>query len=203
MSEFWFQFFYTIARVIFAIVHPRKVIGRENIPQGSCLVCGNHTRYSDPIFIVLSMGRRDHPYIMGKAELLKVPVLGWIVKKVGLIPVERGKADVKAIKECMRVLKEGKKLLIFPEGTRVKEGEDSDAKTGAAMLALRTGVPMVPVYVPNKLGWFRRTPVVFGQAYTPEVPEGQKPTAEDYRRVADDLMARIKALAERTLSERT
>lgn len=198
MSEFWFRFFYTIAWVIFAVVHPRKVIGRENIPEGGCLICGNHTRYSDPLFIVLSMGRRDHPYIMGKAELLKTPVLGWILKKVGMIPVDRGKADVKAIKECMRVLKDGKKLLLFPEGTRVKEGEAQDAKTGAAMLAVRTGVPIVPAYVPAKLGWFKRTPVVFGEAYTPELPEGQKPTAEDYRRIADDLMERIKALKERT-----
>ena len=198
MSEFWFRFFYAIAWVIFAIVHPRKVIGWENIPQDACIICGNHTRYSDPIFIVLSMGRPNHPYIMGKAELLKIPVLGWILKKVGMIPVDRGKADVKAIKECMRVLKDGKKLLLFPEGTRVKEGEAQDAKNGAAMLAARTGVPIVPVYVPARLGWFKRTPVVFGEAYTPELPEGQKPTAEDYRRVADDLMGRIKSLSERT-----
>ena len=195
MSEFWFGLCYAIAWVIFAIVHPRKVIGLENIPEGACLVCGNHTRYSDPIFIILSMDRRDHPYIMGKAELLKVPVLGWLLKRLGLIPVDRGKSDVKAIKESMRVLKEGKKLLIFPEGTRVKEGEDADAKTGAAMLAVRTGVPIVPAYVPARLGWFRRTPVIFGQAYTPALPEGQKPTAEDYRRIADDLMGRIKALS--------
>ena len=198
MSEFWFQFFYTIAWAIFAIVHPRKVMGRENIPQGACLVCGNHTRYSDPIFIILSMDRKDHPYIMGKAELLNVPVLGWLLKRLGLIPVDRGKSDVKAIKESMRVLKEGKKLLIFPEGTRVKEGDDSAAKTGAAMLALRTGVPIIPVWVPARKKRFGRTPVVFGEAYIPEVPQGQKPTPEDYHRVADDLMARIKALSERT-----
>ena len=198
MSEFWFRFFRAIAWVIFAVVHPRKVIGRENIPQGPCLICGNHTRYSDPLFIVLSMERRDHPYILGKMELMNIPVLGWILKKVGMIPVDRSKADVKAIKECMRVLKDGHKLLLFPEGTRVKEGEDQEAKTGAAMLAARTGVPIVPAYVPARLGWFKRTPVVFGEAYTPALPEGQKPTAEDYRHIADDLMGRVKALAERT-----
>ncbi len=196
MSEFWFGFFYTIAWVIFAVVHPRRVIGRENIPQGPCLICGNHTRYTDPIFIILSMERRDHPYILGKAELLKIPVLGWILKRVGMIPVDRGKSDVRAIKESLRVLKEGKKLLLFPEGTRVKEGQSQDAKSGAAMLAARTGVPIVPVYVPAHLGWFRRTPVVFGEAYLPALPQDRKPNAEDYRHVADDLMVRVKALAE-------
>ena len=198
MSEFWFRVFYAILWPIFTFIHPRRVTGRENIPQDACLLCGNHTRYSDPLFIILAMGRRNHPYIMGKAELLKIPVLGWILKKAGVIPVDRGKSDVKAIKESMRVLKEGKKLLMFPEGTRVKNGEDQAAKTGAAMLAVRTGAPLVPVWVPARLGWFRRTPVIFGEPYYPEIPEGQKPTAEDYRRIAADLLARIKALSERT-----
>ena len=195
MSEFWYKLLYAIAHPFFNLVHPGKHVGRDNVPKGACLLCGNHTGYSDPLFILFALGRRDHPYIMGKAELLKTPVLGWILKKVGMIPVDRGKADVKAIKECMRVLKDGKKLLLFPEGTRVKEGEAQDAKNGAAMLAARTGAPIVPVYVPAKLGWFKRTPVVFGEAYTPELSQEIKPTAEDYRRIADDLMARIKALA--------
>lgn len=198
MSEFWFRVFYAIIWPIFSFIHPRRVTGRENIPQDACLLCGNHTRYSDPLFIILSMGRKDHPYIMGKAELLRIPLLGWILKKAGVIPVDRGKSDVKAIKESMRVLKEGKKLLMFPEGTRVKSGEDQAAKAGAAMLAVRTGVPLVPVWVPARLGWFRRTPVIFGEPYYPQIPEGQKPTAEDYRRIADDLLERIKALSERT-----
>lgn len=198
MSEFWFRVFYAILWPIFSLIHPRRVVGRENIPQDACLLCGNHTRYSDPLFIILSMGRRNHPYIMGKAELLKIPVLGWILKKAGVIPVDRGKSDVKAIKESIRVLKEGKKLLMFPEGTRVKSGEDQAAKTGAAMLALRTGVPLIPVWVPARLGWFRATTVVFGAPYYPQLDHEGKPTAEDYRRVADDLMERVKALGEGT-----
>ena len=113
---------------------------------------------------------------------------------MGVFGVDRGKSDVKAIKEALRVLKEGHKLLLFPEGTRFRSGETQGAKTGAAMLALRTGVPIVPIWMPAKKKWFRRTPVVFGEAYYPEMPEGAKPTNEDYRRVADDLLARIMAL---------
>ncbi len=198
MSEFWFRVFYAILWPFFNLVHPGRAVGRENVPKDGCLLCGNHTRYSDPLFILFALGRREHPYIMGKAELFRIPVLGWILKKAGVISVDRGKSDVKAIKESMRVLKEGSKLLMFPEGTRVKSGEDQSAKTGAAMLAVRTGVPLVPVWVPAKLGWFKRTPVVFGEPYYPQIPEGQKPTAEDYRRIADDLLDRIKVLAERT-----
>ncbi len=199
MSEFWFRFFYGLVWPFFNLYHPGKAIGREKVPEGACLLCGNHTRYADPFLIIFAMGRRDHPYIMGKAELMRYPVLRWILLKVGLIPVDRGKSDVKAIKESMRVLKSGKKLLMFPEGTRVKEGDEAQtAKTGAAMLALRTGVPIVPVWMPAKKRRFRRTEVVFGEPYLPQLPEGPRPTPEDYHRIADDLLARIQALGERT-----
>ena len=68
-----------------------------------------------------------------------------------------------------------------------------DAKTGCAMLAVRTGVPIVPVYVPAVKRWFHRNPVVFGEPYYP-VYQGKKATAEDYRVIADDLMERIRSL---------
>ena len=91
-------------------------------------------------------------------------------------------------------LKDGDRLLIFPEGTRHQDGDFGDAKTGAAMLALRTGVPIIPIYLPAEKKFFRSNPVVFGEAYYPQTPDGRKPTQEDYRAVADDLMARIEAL---------
>ena len=73
-------------------------------------------------------------------------------------------------------------------------GWERSAMTGAAMLALRTGVPIVPIYLPAEKKWFRWNPVVFGEAYYPKAPEGRKPTPEDYHAVADDLMERIEAL---------
>lgn len=196
MSEFWFKFLYPIAWFFFNLVHPGKVMGRTQVPQGPCLLCGNHTRYSDPFFILFALGRKEHPYVMAKAELLRYPVLGWLLKKLGVFGVDRGKADVKAIKTALRVLKEGNKLLLFPEGTRIRSGESQGAKTGAAMLALRTGVPIVPIWIPAKKRWFARTPVIFGEPYYPDAPEDGKPTPADYRRVADDLLARIMTLGE-------
>jgi len=77
----------------------------------------------------------------------------------------------------MKFLKSGEKVLLFPEGTRHKDGEAGDAKTGAAMLAVRTGAPIVPVYVPAKKRWFRRTPVVIGAPFTPQI-QGKRGTAE-------------------------
>ena len=107
--------------------------------------------------------------------------------------VDRGHADMHAVKTALKLLKDGNKLLMFPEGTRHQDGEFGDAKTGAAMLAVRTGVPIVPIYMPAEKKWFRLNPVVFGQPYYPKVA-GRKGTAEEYRAIAEDLMRRIEAL---------
>ena len=196
MNRRVYRFFYALVWPFFNLFHPSRVYGRENIPQGAALLCGNHTRLSDPIYILFAMGRKDNPFIMAKAELLRIPILGFLLKKFGVFGVERGKSDVGAIKEAIRVLRGGDKLLMFPEGTRFKDGETQGAKTGAAMLALRTGVPVVPIWMPAKKRWFRPTPVVFGTPYCPPQPGQGRPTPEDYHQVADDMLARIMALEE-------
>ena len=192
----WFRAIYLIVWPFFNLFHPCRPIGRENIPEGGAVVCGNHTHASDPFFIVFAF-RREHPLaIMAKAELLRVLVIGPLLRLIGVFGVDRGRSDVGAIKHALRCLKEGRKLLLFPEGTRVKEGAEVEAKTGAAMLALRAGVPIVPVWIPQRRNWFRRTDVVIGEPFLPQTA-GRRPTAEDYERVTDELMARIDALNER------
>ena len=184
---------YCIVWPFFNLVHPCKAIGRAHIPEGGALVCANHTALNDPLFIVFAFRHKYQLHPMAKAEFMSIPVLGWLLKKAGVFAVERGKSDVTAIKIAMRYLKTGEKVLMFPEGTRHKDGDVRDAKAGAAMLAIRTGVPIVPVYVPAEKRWFRRTPVVIGEPYHPYIP-GKKGSAEEYRAVADDLVERIRRL---------
>ncbi len=193
----FYGFIWSLVWPFFNLVHPVRHVGRERIPEGAAVVCGNHTSLSDPLFVTFAMGRRHQLRTMAKAELMRVPVLGWLLGKAGIFGVERGKADVGAIKTAIKFLKSGEKILLFPEGTRVKSGEDSAAKTGAAMLAIRTGVPILPVYVPEKKNWFRFTTVVIGEPYFPEVG-GTRAGAEEYRAVAEDLMERIQALGKRS-----
>ena len=187
---------YPFVWIFMKIFHPWRAIGLENLPEGAALLCGNHTTAGDPLYVVCCLGRRRQIHVMAKEEVMKWPVIGFILKKAGIFGVKRGKADVAALKEALRVLKGGERLLMFPEGTRVKEGEASEAHTGAAMFATRTGAPLVPIYIPPKKRIFRKTTVVFGEPYHPEF-EGRKPTPEDYRRIADDLMVRIRALEEK------
>ena len=186
---------YPIIWIFMRIFHPWKAVGVENIPEGAALICGNHTSLGDPLYVVCAMGGKRQTHVMAKAEIMKWPVIGFLLKKAGIIGVNRGKSDMASVKECMRVLKNGEKLLMFPEGTRVKEGETSEAHTGAAMFSTRTGTPLMPVYIAAKKRIFRKTAVVFGEPYHPEF-EGRRPNAEDYQRIADDLLARVRALGE-------
>lgn len=191
-----FSLLYCMIWPFFNLFHPCRAIGRENVPDGAAILCPNHTRMSDPFFVVFAMGLKVKPRVMAKAELMKVPVIGWILKKAGVFAVERGKSDVGAVKEAIKCLKGGDKLLLFPEGTRHKDGTlDESGKTGAAMFSVRTGAPLVPIYVPAEKKWFRRTPVVFGEPFFPQV-EGRKGSAEEYKLIAKDLMSRIAALEE-------
>lgn len=192
----WYIFLYSIAWPFFNLFHPCKAVGREHIPEGGALICANHTSLNDPLYLVFAFHRKNQVRVMAKAELLEVPIIGWLLGKAGVFGVDRGKSDVGAIKQAMKFLKTGEKLLLFPEGTRVTESDSEGggaAKTGAAMLAVRTGVPILPVYIPEKKLWFRRTQVVIGEPYYPQTAE-KKATSEEYHAITNDMMARIHAL---------
>ena len=184
---------YCIVFPFFNLVHPGRAIGKEHSSRGALILSQNHTGLSDPLYVVCAMGLKNRPQVMAKAEVMNVPILGWLLGKAGVFAVNRGKSDVGAIKRAMKCLKEGEKLLMFPEGTRSKDGDMGEGKTGVAMLSLRTGAPIVPIYIPAKKTWFRRTPVVFGEPFLPQV-EGGRGNAEDYERIAAELMERIAAL---------
>lgn len=189
----FYRVLYIVLWPVFHLLYPIKVTGRENIPDGAAIVCPNHTHALDPFFVVYAFRRRHILRAMAKAELMRVPVIGWLLRHAGVFGVDRGAADIAAVKTALRYLKEGRKLLMFPEGTRVSEGESVEAKTGAAMFSTRAGVPILPVYIEPHKRLFHFNRVVIGQPFLPKT-EGRKGTAEEYRTIADDLMARIRGL---------
>ena len=190
-----YHLIYMIIWPFFNLFHPVRAVGRENIPEGPAVVCPNHTAASDPFFVVFAFRKKYPLRTMAKIQVMRVPVIGWLLGRAGVFGVDRDVNDIGAVKTALRFLKEGRKLLMFPEGTRVAEGESAEAKTGAAMFAVRTGAPIIPVYVPVRKRWFRPSTVVIGQPYHPKV-SGRKGTPEEYRAIAGDLMERIKALGE-------
>ena len=116
---------------------------------GPVILASNHASNLDPVIIgswlVPVIPRRIH--WLGKQELFDWPVVGWVAAHGGVHPVDRGAADVVAFRLAQRILDEGNVLLVFPEGTRSHDGALQSARDGLALLALRTGAPIVPIGV--------------------------------------------------------
>jgi len=191
------RFYVTVVTVLGPIVRllfPCKVEGLENIAAGERLVlCPNHASGWDPILLCISLPRTFRIRMMAKKELMDVPVLGWIVKKLGAFGIDRGGADLAALKTAIKAVKDGENLLIFPEGTRVEKEGDARAKGGVVMIAMRTGASLVPVSVGGKKRIFKTTRIVFGEPYLPETAS-RRPTAEEFQSYADEVLRRAYAL---------
>ena len=186
----WYRFFYAIVWPFVMLFYPMKFIGRENIPEGGALVCANHSAAVDPFFLAFALGRKRQIRAMAKESLLKIFFIGKVLKLVGTFGVRRGASDIHAVKYALEELKKGEYVVLFPEGTRVKSREEGEPKTGAAMLACRTGVNVLPVYIPMHKKPFRINRVYIGKPYK-MIPEGKRATSKDYDTFTADLMDRI------------
>lgn len=185
---------YCIVRAFCFFIFRIKIEGKENIPDASALVCANHTSNFDPVFLAFALGLRIKPAFLAKAELFKNPVFGWLLKSFGAIPIERGKADVKAIKSGFRALKNGKKLIMFPEGTRNKNGEDLEAKLGAGMFAAKTGAYVLPVYISPEKRLFHSVRVIIGNPYKPQIDADVKVGHDQFKCISDEILKKINML---------
>jgi len=123
-----------------------KAEGRENLPKkGPAIIAANHLSFLDSFFIPLVVQKRKVTYL-AKADYFKSWKTAWFFNMVGQIPTERegGKKSEQALNAALDVLKEGKLLGIYPEGTRSPDGRLYRGRTGVARLALQAGVPVIP-----------------------------------------------------------
>ena len=152
-----------VAKPFFFLIYRIKLIGKENLgQQGKMILIANHVSGKDPIFMHLIVKQKI--YYMSKKELFKNPFVSWLVTWLGAVPVDRGKGDLGAIKTALQVLDDGKTMGIFPEGKRNLTGNGVIApfQHGAAMIALRSGAPVLPIYI-SPVRPFRRTYIVAGK----------------------------------------
>ena len=153
-----------IVGVLFKTILPVKYHGLEHITSldAPYIMMGNHTTMLDPFMMALAVPKQQIRFI-GKKELWKFPPFAWFANSINAIPVDRHNTDMEAMRACMRVTREGHVLGIFPEGTRHHKGLMTELESGVAMIALRSKVPLVPVYIAGKLGFFRTLHVYVGQ----------------------------------------
>lgn len=135
-----------LLRVYMGIFYRLEVQGASNVPdRGGAIVISNHTSWLDPV--VMGVGLRRQVFFMAKEELFSYPVFGSVLHGVGAFPVRRGRPDRKALRRALEVLKEGHLLGMFPEGTRSRDGTLRPFEPGVALLAIKAGVPVVPVAI--------------------------------------------------------
>ena len=194
--KFFYPIIYFFLWAFMRFYHWPRFLGRKNLPDGPCVICANHSGFADPIWVFLLLGVKNLPWTMAKKSVMDKPGFGRFLAAFRAFPVDRDNVDIKAIKKSLTVLKEGDRLLIFPEGTRVKNGKKSEPKSGAVLLAQRAGVPLVPVYITHGRKPFQPIKVVMGEAYTPAYTS-RRPDNAEYERHTTELMARIYALGEK------
>ncbi len=180
-----------LVRIILALVRRWEVKGIENIPgSGGVVLVANHVSYWDPVVVICAFKRRV--YFMAKAELFKIPVVGYVVAISGAFPVRRDRADRNAIRTALKLLEEGQVVGVFPEGTRSHSGEMLKPHLGAAMLALKSGAPVLPVAVSGTRGFWGKIRVRVGKP----IPVGSLKSGSraDLEGLSDLAMSHIAAL---------
>lgn len=154
-----------------------EITGRENIPRGGVMIAAKHQSFWET-FVLMTVF--DDPVFILKRELMWIPFFGWCLRKLRMIPVDRG-AKSRALMAVMRRARvelgqNGRQLLIFPEGTRRPPGAPPDYKTGVMHLYHELGVPCVPVALNSGLYWprrrFMRRPGVIRMEFLPAIPPG-------------------------------
>ena len=138
------------AWVIRRLAREVTVEGMEHLPrEGGVILAGNHISWVDPVFLACWLTPTTGRAInwMGKAEALRWPLLGSFLRINGVFGVRRGSADLEAFRLAEGVLRSGQVLGIYPEGTRSRDGRIGEFRDGVALLALRSGVPVLPVAV--------------------------------------------------------
>ncbi|MDR0819918.1 MAG: 1-acyl-sn-glycerol-3-phosphate acyltransferase [Endomicrobium sp.] len=155
-------------RVMFSLFYRWHIEGVDNIPQsGGAVIAPNHIGFFDSMLTGSAIKRPV--YFMAKKELFDIPVLGWIIKQTNAFPVKRGIQDIAAMRNTFSLLKDGRLLLIFPEGTRSKDGRIGKARAGAGMIACNAQVPLIPAKIENTnmMLKFKQIKIKFGEPVYP------------------------------------
>lgn len=192
----FYRFVASLCRVLFSIFFRVNYKGLENVPKkGALLVCCNHISLFDMFLFAPPMPRRV--YFMAKKELFQIPLINIIIKGLGAFPVNRGRGDLNAAKTTLQLLSEGKAVGIFPEGTRRKKNKGKvKPKSGAALFALESGAPILPVGIFGNYKIFSKLKVVYGKPYHLNWQNEQKPTKADMQIMVENLMDKIYSLGQ-------
>lgn len=198
----WYFIFYHLTRLIARVFFRYRIIHSERIPEeGPVILAMNHESYLDPPFA--GIGSRRAIYFLARDTLLDVPVLGWILPKLNVIPVDQDGGDRSALKALIRILRSGHGTLVFPEGSRTLDGKLQPAQPGIGLVIAKTLAPVVPMRIfgaheawPRGGGRLRFHPItiVVGEPLYFSAADVEGPGREVYPRLSQRVMDAIAAL---------
>ncbi len=169
--------------------------GLENIPTDTPIMfCSNHIAAKDPVMIAAACKRPIT--FLAKKELFSVPLLGWLIKKLGAVKLDRSGSDVNAIRTSVEVLGNGGALAIFPQGHRYPgvHPATTDTKNGAALIAYRSGADIVPVCIKlknYKYGFLRKKVIIFGKPIKNSELMFENGGSEEYKNATNLIFGKI------------
>jgi len=195
-SETGYKLWFKI-RPVFRKLLRIEVEGVENIPlEKGCILASNHRSNLDPF--VLNIVSPRPILFMAKQELFRVPLLGWLIKKAGAIPVKRNSRDITALKRAIELAKMGQCIGIFPEGSRAKPGQFRKPQSGVGLLVSKTEAQVIPVRIEgtdivypvgSKLPKIGKSSITVKIGKPLEIDRNM-----DYREISEFIMEKIKQL---------
>jgi 1-acyl-sn-glycerol-3-phosphate acyltransferase len=190
MSLKFYTFGKNVVKIVLSPIYRVKTIGKESFPKdGGVLICSNHINNFDPLVVGMTSPRDIH--FMAKEEIFRIPVLKQILPKVNAFPVKRGLSDREALRKGLSLLKDGKVLGLFPEGTRSKTGELGEGLAGAGFFALRSNAKVVPCAIIGPYKAFGQLRVVYGNPIDFTEHREKKISADEATKI---IMAEIRDL---------
>ena len=201
--------FYKLTQIVlyrfYRICFDFKVYGVKNVPEDSrgVIFAPNHASFLDPPILGISLKKPIH--YLAKEYLFKVFGFGRTLHWLGILPIKSKSDDFRSMRQILRALKDGKRLVLFPEGTRTLNGQFQEAEGGAGFLAVKSRAYVVPVYIQGTFGafpkgakWFRCGPVraYYGKPFIPAEDAELMIAKDPYLAVSQRIMAEIKKIKE-------
>ncbi len=184
---------YSIAKFILIIIlnifFSLNIYGIENLNyEKPLVVCGNHRHFMDPIIASITYGEKIR--WMAKKELFKIPVVKSLIKAMNAFPIDRDSLDMKSLREALKIIKSGEVLGIFPEGTRLDHDDIEQAKSGVALLTVRSNAYVQPFKIVSNYKLFSKIDIYWGKPFKLKKDDG------DYDELAKFILQRIYHLDE-------
>ena len=152
-------------KTLYRIAFRMEITGEENKTKagenGGFIICANHVNFLDAVAVVVFS--KEKIRFIGKYDIARIGIIRWLEHLFDVIPIKRNTQDLEAMKRCLKALKNGEILGIFPEGTRKGMAKNQKVKNGAAFMAIRSGVPVVPVGISGSFKPFGKVKIKYGE----------------------------------------